>query len=127
MSKALSWVTYKSKDHTKEEGVGYGKSVTVPDQALSLKQLLYNYTRGIPINERHGEYLGDSYVPDFNTMDLADIADYKANLSEEIADLEARVKQAEKEAFEKKKAEYKQKPSPEVQNPEDQEVSEKLT
>lgn len=102
MRKVRSWSNYKPK---KIENQDYGKSLTVPDQSMSLHQLLYNYTRGMPLpQERQGEYLGDEYVPDFQSMDLSEIADYKMELQENIKELEAQIKASEKEAFEKRKA-----------------------
>lgn len=109
-----SWRTYKVRELIEEQLIeaSYGPSETVPDQALSLQELLYNYSRGIPINQHQGEYLGDEYVPDFNTMDLAEIAEYREGLKEEIEDLQQRVKQSEKEAADKRKAALKGQSSP---------------
>lgn len=56
-------------------------SMTVPDQTISLKQLLKNHTRGIPTNARlvPGEYLG---VEMPRIEDLTDIAENRERLEE---------------------------------------------
>lgn len=47
-----------------------GKSMTVPDQTLSVKQLLQNHTRGLPTGATNyeGIYTGDTVAPNFGDM-----------------------------------------------------------
>ncbi|MEM1831974.1 MAG: hypothetical protein QXJ97_10650 [Desulfurococcaceae archaeon] len=74
------------KKHTYVPGKGEVNnlpSLTVPDQALPLKKLLSDYTRGVmPPNIRQPEYHGEEYVPDFQGMDLSELAEYAIELRE---------------------------------------------
>lgn len=62
-------------------------SKTVPDQALSVKEILQRYAQGRPLhidNSSRLTYTGDEYAPDVRTMDLVDIDRLKADTQEEI-------------------------------------------
>lgn len=61
-------------------------SQTVPDQTLSLKELLDRYARGLPIvGEKFPIYNGDEEdLPDLKKMDLSEIADLKEKLDKQI-------------------------------------------
>lgn len=50
-------------------------SMTVPDQSLSLRELLVNYTRGndLPINKAVPVFSEDEHYPDLRKMDLVDL------------------------------------------------------
>lgn len=50
-------------------------SLTVPDQSLSLRELLTNYTRGheLPQNKAIPMYNENEFYPDIKKMDLVDI------------------------------------------------------
>lgn len=72
-------------------------SQTVPDMNLSLRQLLDNYSRGIPTGAafREGEYFEDEVIPQFD--DLVDLQMARENLENRKNDLEASLK-AKREA-----------------------------
>lgn len=51
-------------------------SATVPDQSLTLRELLTNYTRGndLPFGKSEPQFFDeDTFVPDIKKMDLVDI------------------------------------------------------
>lgn len=74
-------------------------SMTVPDQALPLKKILSDYTRGVmPASIRNPEYHGDEYVPDLKTMDLSELADYVQDVRNEMIELENEQKRRKAEA-----------------------------
>ena len=80
-----------------------GKSMTVPDQNLTVKELLDRHSRGVSLGapKLEGEYF-DTEVPRF--QDLTEMFDYKANLEKKRAEvMEAIMK--EEELLKQKKSE----------------------
>ena len=69
-----------------------GKSITVPDQNLTISELLDRHSRGVSLGapEIKGEYF-DTEVPRFD--DLTDAMEYKKNLDRKAKDLEEQIKQ----------------------------------
>lgn len=67
-------------------------SETVPDQSLSIRQLIQNHTRGIHSDVKHyeGEYFEDQIIPNFE--DLTDVVQYKENLVQRQKDIENEIK-----------------------------------
>jgi hypothetical protein len=56
-------------------------SMTVPDQSLSIKEILSRFTSGRPLPSLGTpEYFGDMMVPDLKKMDLTEIAEYQEDL-----------------------------------------------
>lgn len=71
-------------------------SLFVPDQTMSIPELLIRYARGLPINgEKTPVYNGETDLPDLNTMDLAEIEDMKNNLQKTIKDTREALTKAE--------------------------------
>jgi len=75
---------------------------TLPDQTLTIRNLLDNHTRGIPlgVNTRVGEYF-DTEIPRFD--DLTDMIEYKAQLMEKNKEINKLIREEKKEALEKLK------------------------
>lgn len=66
-------------------------SLTVPDQSMTLTEIVTRYAKGLPFdNERTGIYDEDEndILPDFRTMDIVDQQDY---LEKRFGDLKDRV------------------------------------
>lgn len=89
-------------------------SMTVPDQTMSVKEILEKHARGgvIGLGGKQEVYNGEEEIPDLKRMDLSEIAELKeANLREIQKFQEQRIKNAktkkEKEENEKIKAEAK--------------------
>lgn len=84
-------------------GADYGKSKTIPDQAVSVAEMLFKYSRGIPLpQERQGEYFGDVFIPDFGAMDISELAEYKMELMSNQKELEAQLKAQNAEVVKRK-------------------------
>lgn len=68
-----------------------GKSMTVPDQNLTIKELLDRHSRGVPLGapQLKGEYF-DTEIPKFD--DLTDALEYKKDLEKKKAKLEELLK-----------------------------------
>lgn len=89
MKKSFTPFTYKvSKGETVDNTV-----ITVPDQTLSLKNLLINHTRGIPLMAQYKEpvYNGDILVPNPHTLDLVDIDELRSKILVEEENLKQTV------------------------------------
>lgn len=69
-----------------------GKSMTVPDQNLTVKELLDRHSRGVSLGapEIKGEYF-DTEIPKFD--DLTDALEYKKNLIKKANELEKQIKE----------------------------------
>lgn len=79
-------------------------SKTIPDQALSLRELLENHSRGIESDqtEYRGEYFEETEIPRFD--DITDLHEYRRKLERQSKELEAQIK-AENAEKKKKDAE----------------------
>tara|TARA_B110000263_G_C15021227_1_gene379644 strand:- start:87 stop:488 length:402 start_codon:yes stop_codon:yes gene_type:complete len=66
------------------------KSLTVPDQNMSIRTLLDRHSRGIPLgaSEKKGEYF-DTEIPRFD--DLTDVVAYKKMLAQKHKELDLQV------------------------------------
>lgn len=100
-------------------------SMTVPDQALPLKKILSDYTRGVmPASIRRPEYHGEDYVPDLKSMDLSELADYMEGVRDEMTELENEQKRRKAEA---EKQAIRDEVKAEMQNADNQSVDENST
>jgi hypothetical protein len=78
----FSGKVYQSSGYKKN----MGKSMTLPDQNLTIKELLDRHSRGVPLGavDRQGEYF-DTEVPRFS--DLTEMLEYKKDLEEKRKEL----------------------------------------
>lgn len=108
--------------------VNNSPSQTVPDQTITLKQLLVNHTRGIPSNTPHieGHYTGTE-IPVI--LDLNDMQRLRDDLAEKQKELDEKIfieKELKAEELKKAKAEKKaKKEALEASKPEDEVQPEK--
>lgn len=58
---------------------GGGISETVPDQSLTLRQLLTRYSQGQPVSGFEPTY-SEEFIPDFRNMDLAEVQEYRERI-----------------------------------------------
>jgi hypothetical protein len=68
------------------------KSLTVPDQAMSIKQIMERFARGLPVEQFKPLYDDNidedsEFLPDPRTMDLADRQMFKENITEHLQNL----------------------------------------
>lgn len=70
------------------------KSLTVPDQSMSIKEILNRYSRGLPIESFKPIYDDvedpEDYLPDPRTMDLAERQEYVEMVREELNAINSR-------------------------------------
>jgi len=76
---------------------------TVPDQNLSIRQLLDRHSRGLPLGatNHQGEYF-ETEIPQFD--DLVDMMEYKKELVKEHEELTKKIEAEQKAQAEKQKA-----------------------
>ena len=88
--------------------VFYLESKTLPDQTLSVRQLLINHTRGIPVPTNTGQFF-DEEIPVI--QDINDLQDFREKVKSKQLDLEDLISQvkAEKEKLEKAVTEFNKK------------------
>lgn len=81
------------------------ESQTVPDQTMSVREIMSRYVRGLPISgQRVPVYNGEEYVPDVRKMDLVDIQEAKEATQRRIAEMQ--------EDLRKQDEKRKKKPAP---------------
>lgn len=94
------------------------KSYTVPDQSLSIKEIVERYVRGLPVDvvQRQGVYADNEDVDleKLSRMDFADKAAYAEDMRREAAQKQSELDEAEaakeKERIEAEKRERQQAP-----------------
>lgn len=76
----ISWVNY---DHEKQQyETNKQKHLTIPDQTMSIKDILFRYARGLDVEGFKPVYDDDDitlddYIPDIRNMDLAERQEFK--------------------------------------------------
>ena len=74
-------------------------SMTVPDQALSIREILSRFARGIPVEQQVPIYedveTTEDYLPDLKTLDLADRQQYLEMVKEELNHLRSKAQHSE--------------------------------
>lgn len=71
-------------------------SLTVPDQSLSLRELLVNYTRGNDLpnsNKQQAFFDENEFIPDLKRMDLVDIQELMEENAQNASQLQQTIKQ----------------------------------
>lgn len=96
-------VTVKNRPQQKRKY--YGLSMTIPDQTMSIREILKRFTRGLPINgtDPNTATYDESEIPNLKTLDLVELHDLSKGYSEEIRAIETKMMEAktkkEKEAL----------------------------
>lgn len=88
-------------NHKAFEGQRFSKpSLTVPDQTMSVKQILARHAQGLPITGAKGEpqYNPEGNGVDIRTLDLSEVYDLKIATQRRIEELKASAKAAAEEA-----------------------------
>lgn len=84
------------------EPISKKPSVTVPDQSMTIREILTRFTRGQSVPTRQPIYDGEE-MPDLNRMDLSEIKDMRDQVQETLADVrrasEAKRKEQDKAAI----------------------------
>jgi len=75
-------------------------SETVPDQSLTIRQILDRYARGLPLDAKQPQWDEnadeDSYMPDPRTLDLAERQEFADNARAELEEVKAKIAEKRK-------------------------------
>jgi hypothetical protein len=91
MRKVITSATYSG---SKGE-INNSPSLTVPDQTLTIRELLQRHTRGLPMpSHKLGEpmYNEDFELPDMKTLDLVERDELKMKIDEQITENQQTIK-----------------------------------
>jgi hypothetical protein len=91
-------MSHKSPSKLKRDYKGqanFGESKTVPDQSMTLRELLIRYAKGLPLEGQktpiwEGE---EGFDVDPQKLDLAEIEELREKAEQELKDINNRVKQ----------------------------------
>lgn len=83
-------------------------SLTLPDQSLTVKQMLDRQSKGLPYNVVTAEpmYYGEDEMPDLKKMDLSEIQDMREFIQEKIKTAQAEAVENRKKRDEAERAEF---------------------
>ncbi|WNK13164.1 MAG: hypothetical protein [Microvirus sp.] len=81
------WANAKRETNTKP-------SMTLPNQSMSMREIMSKFASGMPINasQREEIYDGEDFYPDPKTLDLAELQQIKEQYRDEIKEIESRQK-----------------------------------
>lgn len=87
-----------------------GVSETIPDQSLTVGEIVYRFSRGLPISGRVGEFDPENddeliLPPNWNKMDIAERMDFLAEKRDEIQDIGKRYNDYRNELYNKQREE----------------------
>lgn len=86
-------------DFEKKYKIMGGETLTVPDQTLSIRQILIRHTRGIPMPERVAIYDEEKNGIDPKRLELTDLMDLRDELLEETKKVAENARKARKKAY----------------------------
>jgi len=99
MYKIQNSLNYNPNHHLGE--VNFGKSMTVPDQSMSIQEILVRFARGLSVSgERVPVYNGeddDVFPANWHTMDFSEKIEYAEEHSELVKTLQEKFKAEEEE------------------------------
>lgn len=100
--KIQTYLSYQEVEHIGE--VNNLPSETQPDEVLSIREMLENHVRGLPVSGSSGEgvYLPEEvgYVPDLRSLDLTEIEDLRDQYALSIDETKKKLAEADKAAKE---------------------------
>ncbi len=72
--------TLNAKEFQKKGEINKLPSMTIPDQTMTIKEILDRFTRGLPLDAgKVPIYEGEEYTPDLRFMDLAEREEFIEN------------------------------------------------
>lgn len=96
---------YTAKYYPKDHEHQTEKSLTVPNQSMTILEMVKRHQKGLPVDggRQTPIYNGEDLIPDLNNMDLADREAYIDSVADHLVEVRARIQAAEKEAASKQK------------------------
>lgn len=91
-----------AQSYPKQYEQNHGKSLTVPNQSMTIKEMVARHRKGLPIDESRGAlYQGDELVADISQMDLIDRQQYIDSVADALVEVKERLREAAKSKSEK--------------------------
>lgn len=84
--------------------INKGQSMTAPDQALTMRQIVQRFVQGRPLPSSGEPVYHEDYVPDFKRLDLVEIDEYVEHINERVKTLKQEAKR-QASRFEEKEPE----------------------
>lgn len=107
MKKVKNWLNFSQFDKDLEENSQ--PSITLPDQSMTIKQMLERHSKGLPIALYGGEaiYGGEEdELPDLRKMDLSEIQDLREFIQGKINQAHQEAVALKKKKEDQEKAEF---------------------
>ena len=82
-------------DH--EELPSIQPSMTVPDQSMTIREIMDRHRRGLPTDTRTPIFDDENDLPDIRKMDLSELHDLREKLNEELSDIKRKQEQKHQE------------------------------
>lgn len=84
---------YNQKDFPRKYKMAGGPSMTIPDQTMSMREIMDRYARGLPLNgQKIPIYNGEEDdMPDLKNLDLADRERYMEEARMELEEVKGRI------------------------------------
>lgn len=101
--------TLNATEFAKDYEKTFGVSKTVPDQTMTMRQLLDRYARGLPLaGAKEPVYYGEEDLPELHRLDLAEIQELresnKQRIHEQQQDLQRQQREEQAKKYPKKTA-----------------------
>jgi hypothetical protein len=102
---------YNQKNFTTDHEVNTQPSLTIPDQSMTVKEIMERYARGLNVGgEKVPVYEGEDPSPNFGTMDLAERQEIVEQMKNELEDITDKVKAFRRPSFPTKAEDSHQSP-----------------
>lgn len=102
ITKPIIKTPHTAKYFPKDHEVNNEPSRTVPNQSMTILEMVKRHQQGLPIEGSKGIplYSGEELIPDLSGMDLADKQEYIDSVADHLVEVRARIDAAKKEAAE---------------------------
>lgn len=93
-------ITFRNNFFNKEKTGGETftkKSQTIPNEAMSIREIMVRYSRGLPIDSKVPVYDEENDLPDMRTLDIIDIHEMRMKAKQEIEELRQKAEQEQKQ------------------------------
>lgn len=99
--------------------VNKDKSRTVPDQTMTIAEIVKRYNHGMPVSGKGDPQFNEELLPNLAKMDLSEIHDLQKKVAQDIEDIRKRVQKARTDKYNKELEEMYRKKFASEQKPED--------
>lgn len=90
---------FNSHEFPKNHEINNSPTMTIPDQTMSMRELVQRYTRGLPLDQKTPVYVTDEEniddldMVDFKRLDLSERQEIREKYANELEEIQNRQKQ----------------------------------